>query len=160
MACCITQQQHERREVMSDKTIRLLIDLTYDSELMHGDDEESIEWFNSILLGDHLQLGEFGDLGDMIGSVKVIEQGADRIEELEAKLAGSQTRLEVMEEQLKAANAIIATERSEVLSLRAENKALRDVATDAIETMEAGPFFPADEGKRLRAAIAKIGGQE
>ena len=68
-------------------------------------------------------------------------------------------RVEVLEEQLQAANTIIASERGEVLSLRAENKALRDVATDAIETMEAGPFFPADEGKRLRAALAKIGGR-
>ena len=55
------------------KTIRLTVDLTYDDDVMHGDDQESIEWFHSILLGDNLQLGEFGDLGDMIGSVRVVE---------------------------------------------------------------------------------------
>jgi hypothetical protein len=77
MACCITQQQHERREVMSDKTIRLLIDLTYDPEIMHGDDEDSIQWFNNILLGDDLHLGDFGDLGDLIGSVKVVPREGD-----------------------------------------------------------------------------------
>lgn len=72
---------------MSDKTIRLTVDLTYNPDTMHGDDEDSIEWFNKILLGDDLQLGDFGDLGDMIGSIKVVPQAADRIEELEAKNA-------------------------------------------------------------------------
>jgi len=57
------------------KTIRLTIDLTYDEQVMHGNEPEEIEWFKSILLGDYLELGEFGDLGDMIGSVKVVEMG-------------------------------------------------------------------------------------
>jgi hypothetical protein len=57
------------------RTIRLTIDLTYDEQVMHSNEPEAIEWFKSILLGDHLQLGEFGDLGDMIGSVKVVEMG-------------------------------------------------------------------------------------
>jgi len=55
------------------KTIRLTIDLTYEDDVTHGDDLDAIEWFKSILLGDDLQLGDFGDLGDMIGDVKVIE---------------------------------------------------------------------------------------
>ena len=55
------------------KTIRLTIDLTYDPETMHGDDPESIEWFQGILSGDNLQLGEFFDVGDMIGTVKVVD---------------------------------------------------------------------------------------
>jgi hypothetical protein len=59
---------------MSDKTIRLVIDLTYDTDVMHSDDEDSIEWFNGMLYGDDLQLADFGDLGDMIGSVKVIAE--------------------------------------------------------------------------------------
>jgi hypothetical protein len=41
---------------------------------MHGDDEDAIEWFNGILHGDDLQLGDFGDLGDMIGAVKVVAE--------------------------------------------------------------------------------------
>jgi hypothetical protein len=57
------------------RTIRLTIDLTYDERVMHGSEPESIEWFKGILLGDDLQLGDFGDLGDMIGSVKVVEMG-------------------------------------------------------------------------------------
>lgn len=55
------------------KTIRLTIDLTYEDDVMHGNDLDSFEWFRSILLGDDLQMGDFGDLGDMIGSVKVLE---------------------------------------------------------------------------------------
>ena len=42
---------------------------------MHGDEPEEIEWFTRMLLGDDLELGDFGDLGDMIGSVKVVEMG-------------------------------------------------------------------------------------
>jgi hypothetical protein len=57
------------------KTIRLTVDLTYDEQVMHGNEPEEIEWFKSILLGDYLKLGEFGDLGDMIGSLKVVEMG-------------------------------------------------------------------------------------
>jgi hypothetical protein len=54
------------------KTIRLTIDLTYDDEFMHGDEPEGIEWFENILLGDDLHLSDFGDVGDILGSVKVI----------------------------------------------------------------------------------------
>ena len=57
------------------RTIRLTIDLTYDERVMHGNEPEEIEWFKIILLGDNLQLGEFCYLGDMIGSVKVVEMG-------------------------------------------------------------------------------------
>ena len=57
---------------MSDKTIRLVVDLTYDADAMHGDDKDDVEWFYNILFGDDLQLGDFGELGDMIGPAKVI----------------------------------------------------------------------------------------
>jgi hypothetical protein len=57
------------------RTIRLTIDLTYNEQVMHGNKPEEIEWFKNILLGDDLELGDFGDLGDMIGSVKVVEMG-------------------------------------------------------------------------------------
>lgn len=52
-------------------TIEIRGTLTYDADLMHGDDPESRAWFRDILQGEHLQLGEFGDFGDMIGSVKI-----------------------------------------------------------------------------------------
>lgn len=58
---------------MSDKTIRLTVDFTYDTVGMHGDDEDSIEWFyNDILFGDYLQLKECGGIGETIGPVKVV----------------------------------------------------------------------------------------
>jgi hypothetical protein len=57
------------------RTIRLTVDLTYDERVMHGNEPEEIEWFTRVLLGDDLELGDFGDLGDMIGSVKVVEMG-------------------------------------------------------------------------------------
>ena len=57
------------------RTIRLTVDFTYDEQVMHGNEPEAIEWFTSILLGDDLHLGDFGDVGDMIGSVKVVEMG-------------------------------------------------------------------------------------
>lgn len=59
---------------MSDKTMRLVIDLTYDPEVMHGDCEDAIKWFNGILYGDYLELGEFYEFGDLFGSVKVIKE--------------------------------------------------------------------------------------
>ena len=60
--------------MMSDNTIRLVVDLTYNADLMHGDCEDAIEWFKGILHGDNLHLSEFGDLGDIIGPVKVIAE--------------------------------------------------------------------------------------
>lgn len=59
---------------MIERTLRLVVDLTYDTEVMHGDCEDCIEWFNGILHGDNLKLGEFVDLGDTIGDVKVIAE--------------------------------------------------------------------------------------
>lgn len=59
---------------MCDKTIRLVVDLTYNADIMHGDCEDAIEWFKGILQGDNLHLSEFGDLGDIIGSVKVVAE--------------------------------------------------------------------------------------
>lgn len=59
---------------MSDKTIRLVVDLTYNADIMHGDCEDAIDWFKGILHGDNLYLAEFEDLGDIVGSVKVIAE--------------------------------------------------------------------------------------
>ena len=74
----------------AEKTIRLTIDLTYEPETMHGDDPEAIEWFQELLSGDNLQLGEFFDLGDMIGAVKVVDcdpMQDERVRALEAENA-------------------------------------------------------------------------
>jgi hypothetical protein len=48
--------------------------LEYDDESMHGDDEESQDWFfEDILCGWHLALIDTGDLGDFIGKFTVEE---------------------------------------------------------------------------------------
>ena len=53
--------------------IKMTIELDYDDDLMHGNDDDSIQWFfQDILKGDDLHLGDFGELGDIIGRVKVI----------------------------------------------------------------------------------------
>jgi len=52
--------------------IRMEIELDYDDELMHGDDEEARKWFLfDILRGNHLVLLDVGDLGDEVGRVRV-----------------------------------------------------------------------------------------
>ena len=55
------------------KTMRLEIELTYDDMLMHGDDEEGIEWFlNDLLMGlEGLELLS-REMDSYIGDVKVI----------------------------------------------------------------------------------------
>jgi len=54
--------------------VRMEIEMRYDAELMHGDDEESIAWFlDEILSGEYGQLLMYSnEIGDTIGSVKVI----------------------------------------------------------------------------------------
>ena len=56
------------------KTICMTIELTYDDELTYGDYPDAKKWFyDSILQGPDLQLGDFGDLGDTLGTVTVLE---------------------------------------------------------------------------------------
>jgi hypothetical protein len=54
------------------KTIKIVGELTYDDQLMHGDDPESIKWFyDLIIMGDDLEVMDFGDLGDSVGKLKI-----------------------------------------------------------------------------------------
>lgn len=55
------------------KTIRLLIDLTYDNEYMHGSDPAAEWWFEEdVLGGGSLVLVDRGDMGDDVGNVRII----------------------------------------------------------------------------------------
>lgn len=59
------------------KTIKLVVELTYDDNVMHGTEQESIDWFeNDILLqkaeGEELLLHS-NEIGDTIGTVKVLD---------------------------------------------------------------------------------------
>lgn len=72
-----------------ERTLRLVVDLSYDQKLWHGNDEDAKRWFESVLLGDCLALLDCGDAGDVIGSVKVVRADipAARIAEQEAENA-------------------------------------------------------------------------
>lgn len=54
------------------KTIKLEIELEYDDELMHGNDDEATDWFNNeILIGDKgLLLLHSNEIGDCVGKVR------------------------------------------------------------------------------------------
>jgi len=59
--------------------LQLTIELDYDAETMHGDEKDAVDWFyNGILRGDNLLLHDNGDIGDTIGTVKVIEINSGR----------------------------------------------------------------------------------
>ena len=53
------------------KTMRLEIELTYDDDVMHGNDVGAFEWFKDEVLGGELVLHS-NEIGDAVGMVKVI----------------------------------------------------------------------------------------
>ncbi|MBU6429695.1 MAG: hypothetical protein KGR26_11830 [Cyanobacteria bacterium REEB65] len=57
------------------KRLRLLIDFTYDDEMMHGGDGDPVarEWFMQLLLTRELILHENDEIGDDLGEVRVVE---------------------------------------------------------------------------------------
>ena len=60
---------------MTDRVIRLIVDLTYDDDIMHGMEQSEIDWFHDqILTGDRGELSlHSNDIGDTLGNVSVIE---------------------------------------------------------------------------------------
>ena len=54
------------------KKIKLLIELEYDDDVIHGDDPESIEWFKDEVLGGEL-VAWSNEIGDELGFIKVLE---------------------------------------------------------------------------------------
>ncbi len=57
------------------KTIKMVIELEYDNEMMHGEDQEAIDWFqNDILLGKGgLLMLHSNEIGDHVGDVVGVE---------------------------------------------------------------------------------------
>jgi len=53
------------------RTIRLVIELDYDNELWHGDDEKKLEYFRDEILDGHLSLYSH-TMSQAIGDVGVI----------------------------------------------------------------------------------------
>lgn len=54
------------------KTIKLLVELTYNNDIMHGDDPDSIVWFNDEILASEI-IAWSNELGDEVGFIKVLE---------------------------------------------------------------------------------------
>ncbi len=56
------------------KTIKLLLELTYEDDIVHGNCPESLGYFYKEVLGDRIGLMlHSNELGDTIGTVKVLE---------------------------------------------------------------------------------------
>ena len=54
------------------RKIKMIIELTYDAEMMHGNDPEAIEWFEKEILGGELILHS-NELGDEVGKVRITD---------------------------------------------------------------------------------------
>jgi len=54
------------------KTIKLLVELTYNNDIMHGDDPDGIVWFNDEILASEI-IAWSNELGDEVGFIKVLE---------------------------------------------------------------------------------------
>ena len=54
------------------KTIKLLVELTYDNDAMHEDDADSIAWFKDEVLGGEM-VAWSNEIGDELGFIKVLE---------------------------------------------------------------------------------------
>jgi hypothetical protein len=53
--------------------LRMLVELEYDADLMHGNNPESVKWFRDrVLLGEKLILHS-NEIGDTIGELRVID---------------------------------------------------------------------------------------
>ncbi len=56
------------------KTIKLLLELTYEDDIVHGNCPEALGYFYKEVLGDRIGLMlHSNELGDTIGTVKVLE---------------------------------------------------------------------------------------
>lgn len=54
------------------KTIKMLVELTYDNDTMHEDDADGIAWFNDEVLGGEV-VAWSNEIGDELGFIKVLE---------------------------------------------------------------------------------------
>lgn len=55
---------------MSMKTVKMEIELTYDDELMHGNDKAAIAWFEHYLKTGKNTLFN-AEIGDTVGDIKI-----------------------------------------------------------------------------------------
>ena len=58
------------------KTITIKAEVTFDDEIMYGDNTESQDWFyNEILKGEKGLLLHSNEIGDTVGEIKILEIG-------------------------------------------------------------------------------------
>lgn len=52
----------------------MTIELEYDADIMHGDDQESVDWFYSEILSEEkgMLILHSNEIGDVIGTVRVL----------------------------------------------------------------------------------------
>ena len=85
------------------KTIKLLVELTYDEDLMHGEDPESIRWFRDEILMCEIREGlllHSNEIGDTVGSIRVL-QLPEEVERSEEFTAGKMRMLADVQDQLE-----------------------------------------------------------
>ena len=85
------------------KTLKLLVELTYDEDQMHGEDPESIRWFrDEILMCENREdlLLHSNEIGDTVGSIRVL-QLPEEVERSEEFTAGKMRMLADVQDQLE-----------------------------------------------------------
>ena len=56
------------------KTLKMVVEFTYDAEIMHGDDIDGMQWFFDEILFNEKDLVVYScEIGDDIAKLKVIE---------------------------------------------------------------------------------------
>lgn len=58
------------------RTIKLIVELKYDANMMHGKDKESIDWFYNDILKTKRKndlILHSNEIGDEVGEIKVID---------------------------------------------------------------------------------------
>ena len=54
------------------KTIKMLVELTYNNDIMHEEDADGIAWFKDEVLGGEV-VAWSNEIGDELGFIKVLE---------------------------------------------------------------------------------------
>ena len=66
------------------RKLKLLVELSYDDEVMHGTDKDSIDWFESGILmqefSEEMLILHSNEIGDEVGEIKVLEIISETVE--------------------------------------------------------------------------------
>lgn len=53
--------------------VKMLVELEYDAEIIHGDDQDAIGWFFCDILPNDLLILHSNEIGDNIGTIEVLQ---------------------------------------------------------------------------------------